>query len=95
MRISFEDALFAEVEIDREANLSEALNASNSPVLFGCRSGICGTCLVEVEMIDSAALPKMDFIETESLELYAPGNNKARLACQLKACASMRLKKIR
>ncbi|MBC6436085.1 2Fe-2S iron-sulfur cluster binding domain-containing protein, partial [Nostoc sp. HG1] len=29
-------------------NLSEHLTIQNSPVLFGCRTGICGTCLVEV-----------------------------------------------
>ncbi|HUF63538.1 MAG TPA: 2Fe-2S iron-sulfur cluster-binding protein [Verrucomicrobiales bacterium] len=74
-------------------DLSLALTSANSPVLFGCRSGLCGTCLVEVEAIDGELEPPADS-EREPLELYAPGNPKARLACQLRLTQSVRIRTI-
>jgi ferredoxin len=59
--------------------LAEQLTMQNSPVLFGCRTGICGTCLVTV--IGDLSPP--DAAEQEMLDLLAPGNPQARLACQL------------
>lgn len=55
------------------------LTAQNSPVLFGCRTGICGTCLVTVT--GQVAPPDAD--EQEMLEVLAPGIPNARLACQI------------
>lgn len=65
---------------DRVA-LAEHLTALNSPVLFGCRTGICGTCLVRAE----GAVEPPDEDEREVLDIYAHGDASARLACQL-AC---------
>lgn len=59
--------------------LAEQLTVQNSPVLFGCRTGICGTCLVTV----IGALPPPSVAEQEMLDLLAPDNPQARLACQL------------
>jgi ferredoxin len=67
------------VRLRRHANLSEELDVTNSPLLFGCRTGICGTCLVRVE----GALPPPGDDERELLEVLAPGDPRARLACQL------------
>lgn len=62
--------------------LSEELDASNSPVLFGCRTGLCGTCVVEVvEGAQHLAPPNEE--EREILDIYAEGRPHARLACQL------------
>ena len=61
------------------APLAEHLDAVNSPLLFGCRTGICGTCLVTVE--GPAAPPDAD--EQELLDIFAEGDPSARLACQL------------
>lgn len=36
------------VELEEESLLSEHLNIQNSPILFGCRIGICGTCSIEI-----------------------------------------------
>ena len=69
-------------EIDAGVNLSESLNASNSNILFGCRTGICGTCLVKViEGTDGLEPPSED--EKEFLEIVSEGEEGLRLACQL------------
>jgi ferredoxin len=77
---------FAPVYLAQNANLSEELDIHNSPILFGCRTGICGTCLVRaVQAHDKEN--QSDPIgedEQEMLELYAPKNGEARLACQIR-----------
>ena len=86
--VSFESAHEA-ITLEAEAILSEHLNVDNSPVLFGCRTGICGTCLVEVSEGELSP-PSSD--EVELLSLIAPGNSRARLACQLKLSSSIKIK---
>ncbi|PKL79142.1 MAG: ferredoxin [Candidatus Melainabacteria bacterium HGW-Melainabacteria-1] len=63
--------------------LSEVLDVLNSPVLFGCRTGICATCLVRVHA-GMENLPPADENEQEVLEIYAEDQPDCRLACQLK-----------
>lgn len=65
--------------LEKHQNLSLHLTVQNSPVLFGCRTGICGTCLVVVE----GNIPPANKDEKEVLETLAPGNIRARLACCL------------
>ncbi len=75
------------------SELSEHLTALNSPMLFGCRAGVCGTCLCEVSVLAGELLgPSKD--EQEALDLYAPTNSAARLACQLQLTADITIKKI-
>ena len=50
-------------------------------ILFGCRDGLCGTCLIEVED-GMANLSAVEEDEAEMLDAMAEGNDKARLACQ-------------
>ncbi len=77
--IKFANSRFESIEIPIGHPLSEVLTVQNSPVLFGCRTGICGTCVIGVTgNVEDAAQD-----ELEILELYAAGNPKARLACQL------------
>jgi ferredoxin len=92
-RIEFPGTAHAAVELPDTAYLADYLTAVNSPVLFGCRSGICGTCLIEVEVVTNNLLPPAE-LEAETLELHAPTNPKARLACQLSLTACITLKKI-
>ncbi|RTL40807.1 MAG: (2Fe-2S)-binding protein [Candidatus Melainabacteria bacterium] len=75
------------------ANLSEELSVVNSPVLFGCRTGICGTCLVQIQSGHQALKPAEES-EQEALEVYAPGIDNARLACQIALTANIALIKI-
>ncbi len=89
--IHFEDSSFPPVKVPEGDNLSEHLHACNSTILFGCRSGICGTCLIEV-VDGNVAPPSRE--EREALVVYAPGNSRARLACQLIACGELTIKKV-
>jgi len=77
-----------------ETNLSEILTVENSPILFGCRTGLCGTCMVEVEVM-SGTLPPPEPDEAETLRMLCPGNTKARLTCQLKLKADIKLEPIK
>lgn len=77
--VRFPETNYQPVTLEKHQNLSEHLTVQNSPVLFGCRTGICGTCLVDVE----GDIPPPNEEEQEILENLAPGNKQARLACQL------------
>jgi len=77
--INFIDTNYPPLKLKKEAKLSEYLTVQNSPVLFGCRTGICGTCLVAV----SGEITPPGDEEAEILGVIAPENPRARLACQL------------
>lgn len=68
--------------------LAEHLSVQNSPVLFGCRTGICGTCLVEIE----GELPPPNRDEQEILDMLASGNSQARLACQIDLACDVKIR---
>lgn len=65
--------------------LSNHLTIQNSPVLFGCRTGICGTCLVKV----TGDIPPPNRDEQEMLAVLAPECPTARLACQIDLTADI------
>ena len=75
------------------ARLLDHLSIENSPVLFGCRTGICGTCAVHVEVL-AGALAAPDGDEAELLALVHPGDATVRLACQLELTADLRLARV-
>jgi ferredoxin len=79
-RVSFPGSRHAPVVLPERASLSEHLTVQNSPVLFGCRTGICGTCL---SVVRGERLPPPDEDEQEVLEVIAEGEAEARLCCQL------------
>ena len=91
-RIEFVGDSYEAVELPRGSELSSALDAVNSPVLFGCRSCICASCLVEVESSSDPPLPPPGEDEAEVLEIYAPDNPRARLACQIILTADLRIR---
>ena len=72
------------------ARLLDHLDIENSPVLFGCRTGICGTCAVHVEVLEGTLAPP-DHEEAELLALVRPGDATVRLACQLVLTADIRV----
>lgn len=78
-QITFPQSNYSPVTIPINQPLALHLNPQNSPILFGCRTGICGTCLVSVEGETSPP----DSAEQEVLSVLAPDNPRARLACQL------------
>ncbi len=84
LRVRFRSG-HASVDLPAECELSEHLTAENSPVLFGCRTGICGTCLSRVEACGSEPLPEPGSEERELTSLLRPEEPRARLLCQLRA----------
>jgi ferredoxin len=93
LRIEFPGTAFPAQEIPERACLPLYLDVQNSPLLFGCRSGLCGTCLIEVDAA-AGAVQAATADEREALEIYAPGNPNARLACQLVPLGPLRVRKI-
>ncbi len=93
-KISFGSTGHRPVELHEGTALSEALTMSNSPILFGCRTGICGTCLSVVEA-EPGTLPERNDEEKELLSILCPNEPKARLACQLKACADIAIEPLK
>lgn len=77
------------VRLKGGAILSEHLTIENSPVLFGCRTGICGTCLSEIVSQTGGELADPSDDERELLDIVAPDNARARLLCQIAICADL------
>lgn len=69
--------------------LSESADVMNSPILFGCRTGICATCLVKV-LAGAEHLPPLSEEEAEVLELESDDPH-CRLACQLQLTGEVTL----
>lgn len=90
-RVSFSPASHPSVTLAGGAILSEHLTLANSPVLFGCRTGICGTCLIAVEEELHGHLHAPAADEIELLDIIAPDVAHARLACQIALSADIRI----
>ncbi len=91
--VEFPSTSHKTVSLPAGANLSEQLTVVNSPVLFGCRTGICGTCLVQIQSGEETLAPPGE-AEQEALEIYAPGIKNARLACQIALTSDVSLIRI-
>ena len=92
-RIRFPGSGFDDLVLPAHSPLTLHLNPVNSPVLFGCRAGLCGTCLVWVEVLSGSLAPP-DAAEADALDVYAPNSLKARLACQIDLTADMAIEKM-
>jgi ferredoxin len=90
VRVSFGDAAYVPVEVPGGCELAEHLDVHNAPVLFGCRTGLCGTCVSVVE----GDLPPASADEAEVLDVEAPGVAGARLLCQLRPTADLRIVRV-
>ena len=77
--IQFPNTDYLPVSVEESTPLSVALNLQNSPILFGCRTGICGTCLASAT--GCILPPTAD--EQEVLAILAPDCSTARLTCQI------------
>jgi ferredoxin len=94
VRISFSTSEVPAVEVSAGAALSEVLDRPDAPVFFGCKTGNCGTCLIEVSEAALAQLPPPSPEERDWLETLAPGNPRARLACQLHAICDLEIRSL-
>ncbi|MGK7940322.1 MAG: 2Fe-2S iron-sulfur cluster-binding protein [Crocosphaera sp.] len=86
--IYFADPKFSPITIKPHEPLAHHLTAENSPVLFGCRTGLCGTCLVEI----IGEIPPPTKEEAEVLQILAPDNPRSRLACQIDVTQDIMIK---
>ncbi len=89
--IQFPETNHQSIELETNQSLAEHLTIENSPILFGCRTGICGTCIVAIE----GDIPPASSEEIELLEVLAPENPKARLACQIQLTNDIEITKIK
>ncbi|MBN3925507.1 2Fe-2S iron-sulfur cluster-binding protein [Nostoc sp. NMS4] len=89
-KISFPGSDSVPITLECHQSLSEHLTIQNSPVLFGCRTGICGTCLVEV----IGDIPPPQPNEQEMLETLAPNHTNMRLACQVNVTGNVEIRRI-
>lgn len=85
--ISFPHTNYPALNLLKNSQLADYLTIQNSPILFGCRTGICGTCIVNIEGSIPPPLPA----EKEILEILSPQNPKARLACQLSLTSDIKI----
>lgn len=93
-KIFFEESDYKPLEICDGTNLSEVLNSLNSPVLFGCRTGLCGTCVVKVLPVGNEKMDPPTLDEQLILGTICPNEPNARLACQIRLNADITLKLI-
>jgi ferredoxin len=91
-KIEFVNSDKPSVELKEGDCLSEKLTIHNSPILFGCRIGICGTCAIEVIHHDQP-LHERTHDEKEFLGAMAPGRDEVRLACQIHINTNIKIKK--
>ncbi|MCA9556155.1 MAG: (2Fe-2S)-binding protein [Myxococcales bacterium] len=88
--LRFPGTAFEPLEVPAGCDLSEHLTVMNSPLLFGCRTGLCGTCACVLE----GEAPPPDADELEVLEAWGATTPGARLACQLRLEADADLRAI-
>lgn len=83
--VRFPGSRFGPVPVPDGAELAQHLDVHNAPVLFGCRTGICGTCAAVVVGELQPPTPE----ELEVLDIDWPGVSDARLLCQLRPRADL------
>lgn len=90
-KITFSDTDLT-LEVSAGASLLEVCENNDTPVPFGCTSGVCGTCLVQLEE-GADQVSAMDADE-ESTVGSATTVEGARLACQVTVNGDITLKAI-
>ena len=78
------------VHVPAGCELAEHLDVHNSPVLFGCRTGLCGTCAAVVE---GEASPLSEE-EREVIDIEWGDVAGARLLCQLRPTNDLRVLRV-
>ena len=92
-RIEFPGTGNAPVDLKEGDCLSEKLTIHNSPILFGCRIGICGTCAIEILEEKGGPLHARTDEEKNFLETMVPGEDNMRLACQIHLNTNISIKR--
>ena len=82
--VTFDSKDFQAVGLSQGDSVAEKLNIRNSPILFGCRMGICGSCAIQIESDDPLAYVKTSE-EIEFFSAIGRAEENLRLACQISA----------
>ncbi|MBY0371134.1 (2Fe-2S)-binding protein [bacterium] len=94
-KISFGGDTHPPMQVDEGSNLSEILDIANSPILFGCRTGICGTCLINVDAGEEEGASPRNEEEQALIPILAPDHPHARLACQMRPQGDLTIRPLR
>jgi len=92
-KVYFDNKQHSTLELPVGSSLSEMLTICNSPVLFGCRTGICGTCKIRLDVIDGK-IDDSSPDERELLRIICADDPRARLACQIRLTADIKISQI-
>lgn len=76
-------------EVPEGTDVMSWVDELGASVSFGCRSGMCGTCVVTI-LEGAAHLPAASREEKETLEM-AGARPDQRLACQLKIFGDVKI----
>ena len=68
------------IEVDQGYPLIDMCDTYDTSILFGCRDGACGACMIRV-LQGAENMSKMEENERDFLETMAAQDNE-RLACQ-------------
>lgn len=69
------------IQSEPYCSLMQICDDHSTPIFFGCREAACGTCLIEISR-GLENLSPVTSAERELLDVLAPNNENARLACQ-------------
>jgi len=85
--VSFPETKYEDILVEKDQNLAECCSIDNSPIMFGCRTGICGTCLVfvtgDILPVSEMEREVLETIVPDRIPSHIPDIAQPRLACQL------------
>ena len=82
------------VEVEANQSLTDICDEHPNSLLLGCREASCGTCLMEVVSGIENLSPITDD-EQDLLDVLAPDNPHARLACQCVVLGDIRIRTLK
>lgn len=91
--VTFEDDDLS-VQVEPGQTLTDICDEYPNSLLFGCRDGACGTCLIEV-MSGPENLTPVTEIERDMLDVMAEDNDRARLGCQCTVKGDIRVRALK
>lgn len=82
------------VQVEANQILTDICDEHPTSLLFGCREASCGTCLMEV-VSGMDNISPITSEEQELLDVLAPDNPHARLACQCVVIGDIRIRALK
>ncbi len=73
---------FLAINVGMNETFQKIVERAGSGMVFGCRDGQCGTCIVDIELGNDYLNEKTEK-EKEVLKKFPEAGPKSRLACQI------------